>query len=73
MSKAKKAAPEPFVLPQWAIEDWLFARYSKSFFERFGICDSTGVENIPPLTDGGLIIAANHQTHHRSLLDLDAD
>lgn len=60
--RAKESQPEPFVLPQWVIDyilcpilwalSWLFFRLRYQ-----------GRENIPPIEEGGIIIASNHQTY----------
>jgi 1-acyl-sn-glycerol-3-phosphate acyltransferase len=56
------AASEPFTLPQWAVE--LFVRpVLYALFRIFWRLRLSGVENIPPHVNGGLIIAANHQTY----------
>ncbi len=50
------------MLPQWAIE-FIIRPLLKGFFRVFWNLRLNGVENIPPPVDGGLIIAANHQTY----------
>lgn len=55
-------AAEPFILPQWLLEIF-FRPVLRLLFVllwrmRWHHCD-----NIPPSADGGLIIAANHQTY----------
>ncbi len=52
-------AREPYVLPQWAIQIVRALLYV--FFRVFFRLRLKGVENIP--REGGLIIAANHQTY----------
>ncbi|HVG28610.1 MAG TPA: lysophospholipid acyltransferase family protein [Pyrinomonadaceae bacterium] len=56
---ASSSSEEPYVLPQWAIQIVRAALF-KIFRLFFGLRLS-GVENIP--REGGLIIAANHQTY----------
>jgi 1-acyl-sn-glycerol-3-phosphate acyltransferase len=57
----KQSAPgETFVLPQAALE--LLRPALRAFFRLFWRIEFTGLCNVP-LTGGGLIIAANHQTY----------
>jgi 1-acyl-sn-glycerol-3-phosphate acyltransferase len=58
----RTATGEPFTLPQWSVD--LFVRpVLHTFFKVAWRLDLCGLENIPPPADGGLIIAANHQTY----------
>lgn len=50
-----------FVLPQWTIDAVVRPTLFRFFKATWGI-RFVGTENIPPI-DGGLIIAANHQTY----------
>jgi 1-acyl-sn-glycerol-3-phosphate acyltransferase len=50
---------EPYVLPQWAI--YLVRALLFKLFRLFFRLRLSGIENIP--AEGGLIIAANHQTY----------
>jgi 1-acyl-sn-glycerol-3-phosphate acyltransferase len=52
-------AEEPYVLPQWAIQ--VVRVVLRALFGRVFSLRLTGTENIP--REGGLIIAANHQTY----------
>ena len=56
---AASSSEEPYVLPQWAIQIVRAALFK--IFRLFFRLRLSGVENIP--REGGLIIAANHQTY----------
>lgn len=57
--RGKESQPEPFVLPQWAINVIRFLlRVPSRLFWRIRF---KGLENIPQT--GGVIIASNHQTY----------
>jgi 1-acyl-sn-glycerol-3-phosphate acyltransferase len=56
---APSSSEEPYVLPQWAIQIVRAALFK--IFRLFFRLRLSGVENIP--REGGLIIAANHQTY----------
>ncbi len=53
---------KPLVLPQWAI-DFIVRPVLGGFSRRAWQMTFHGIENIPNESDGGIIIAANHQTY----------
>ena len=57
--RTRESQPEPFLLPQWAINSIRFVLYvlSRLFFR----VRLRGTENIPP--SGGFILASNHQSY----------
>lgn len=56
---SRAAAPEPFVLPKWAIDLTRFA--GRGISRVLWRIKYIGLENVPK--SGGFIIAANHQTY----------
>ena len=56
---ANGSAPEPFVLPKWAIDAIRYA--GRNLSRVLWRMRYTGLENVPQ--SGGFIIAANHQTY----------
>ncbi len=60
--RSDAAHDAPQTLPQWSIE-WLVRPVLHTAFKAIWGLRLYGVENIPPASMGGLIIASNHQTY----------